>query len=305
MLFFAWRYHEYVTQGGYGKAAKRLLPFLIHRLRAWDYASAQRVDYFLSNSYNIARRVQKFYGKHSEVLHPPVSVDRFSILPEPTADYYLVVSRLVGYKRVDLAVEACTKLGVPLKVVGTGPDLLRLKQIAGPKVEFLGRLKDGEVAELFGNCRAFLFPGEEDFGISPLEAMASGRPVVAYGAGGALETVIDGFTGVHFGEATAHSLMEAIERLGRLNLDPEALREHARRFDVSQFKKSLKETVERCLALHNSAYGRISPNQGESSSHYMHYNGNGNGNGASSPAVPVSLLVTKPTPPSSPEVESE
>jgi glycosyltransferase involved in cell wall biosynthesis len=307
---FAWRYHEYVTQGGYGKTAKRILPFLIHRLRAWDYASAQRVDYFLSNSYNIARRVQKFYGKQSEVLHPPVSVDRFSILPKPSADYYLVVSRLVGYKRVDLAVEACTKLGVPLKVVGAGPDLPRLKQMAGPKVEFLGRLKDGEVTELFGNCRAFLFPGEEDFGISPLEAMASGRPVIAYGAGGALETVIDGVTGVHFRQATANSLIEAIQRLDRLELDPARLRAHAERFDVSEFKKSLKEIVDRCFALHHTAYSRIAPSHGETTgSHPLLYNGkaNGNGNGVngSSAAISASLIVDKSSPTANPETEFE
>lgn len=306
---FAWRYHEYVAQGGYGKVAKYLLPFLIQRLRAWDYGSAQRVDFFISNSYNVARRVQKFYGKHSEVLHPPVSVNRFSVLPKPSADYYLVVSRLVGYKRVDLAVEACTKLGVPLKVVGSGPDLLRLKQMAGPKVEFLGRLKDDEVVSLFGNCRAFLFPGEEDFGISPLEAMASGRPVVAYGAGGALETVIDGVTGVHFREATASSMIEAIERLERLELDPAALRAHAGRFDVSEFQKSLKEIVERCVALHNTAYSLISPGQGETSSPHSLYNGNGNGSrkgsGADFPAVPLPRITDKSSPHSGPETEFE
>ena len=310
---FAWRYHEYVSQGGFGKTAKHILPFLIHRLRAWDYASAQRVDFFLSNSYNIARRVQKFYGKHSEVLHPPVTVNRFSILPKPSADYYLVVSRLVGYKRVDLAVEACTKLGVPLKVVGTGPDMARLKQMAGPTVELLGRLKDGDVATLFANCRAFLFPGEEDFGITPLEAMACGRPVVAYGAGGALETVVDGVTGVHFRQPTADSLAEAIQRLDRLELDPVAIRVHAEHFDVAEFQKALKEIVERCYALHKRTYSRISPDNGENVSHHSlivskestilayHENGNGNGHGhsvSSSAGVPP-LLREKHFPPTS------
>ncbi|MBC8102729.1 MAG: glycosyltransferase [Cytophagales bacterium] len=259
---FAWRYHEYIAQGGYGRATQQILPFLIHRLRAWDYASAQRVDYFLVNSHNVARRVRKFYGKTSEVLHPPVTTNRFAVLPSPTADYLLVVSRLVGYKRVDIAVEACARLGIPLKVVGTGPDLPRLKQMAGPQVEFLGRLSDGAVADLLANCRAFLFPGEEDFGIAPLEAMASGRPVIAYGAGGALETVVDGVTGLHFCYATAESLMDAIQRLDGLDLDPARIRAHAARFDVSEFRKTLKETVERCVALHHAAYSHVSPGHG-------------------------------------------
>jgi len=262
---FAWRYHEYVTQGGYGKTAQQLLPLLIHRLRAWDYASAQRVDHFVANSYNIARRVQKYYGRSSEILYPPVSANRFQVAERPAEDYMLVVSRLIGYKRVDLAIEACSRLGIRLKVAGKGPDLPRLKQMAGPNVEFLGRVPDNEVAGLFANCRAFLFPGEEDFGIAPLEAMASGRPVIAYGAGGALETVVDGVTGLHFPDATVESLIDAIRRLDHLKVDPVAIRAHAETFDVSAFQKNLREIIDRSLAMHRTAYGRISPGSGNAS----------------------------------------
>jgi glycosyltransferase involved in cell wall biosynthesis len=256
---YAWRYHEYVEQGGYGSTAKRVLPYLVHRLRSWDYASAQRVDYFVSNSYNVARRVQKFYGRPSEVLYPPVSTSRFRVLERPSEEFLLVVSRLIGYKRIDLAVEACTRLGIPLKVVGTGPELARLKQMAGPKVEFLGRLPDAAVADLFANCRAFLFPGEEDFGIAPLESMASGRPVVAYGAGGALETVIDGITGVHFHEPTVDSLSDAIRRLDRLCFDPRAIRQHAEVFDVAAFRRGMRDVIERAVSDHRDAYASIGP----------------------------------------------
>ena len=189
---FAWRYHEYISQGDYGRNVRNTLPFLVHWLRAWDVSAASRVDYFVANSYNVARRIQKYYNRSSEVLYPPVDTKRFYVKQNPAADYFLVVSRLLPYKRVDLAVEACTRLGVRLKVVGTGPELARLKAKAGPTIEFLGRAPDGQVEELLADCRAFLFPGEEDFGITPLEAMASGRPVVAFRAGGAVESVVEG-----------------------------------------------------------------------------------------------------------------
>lgn len=255
---FAWRYHEYVAQGGYGRMTRRVLPFLVHRLRAWDFACAQRVDFFLSNSYNIARRVRKFYRRDSEVLYPPVETKRFQVAPTPTADYFLVVSRLLSYKKVDLAVEACNRLGLPLKIVGGGPEAERLKALAGPTVEFTGRLSDQEVVDLFANCRAFIFPGEEDFGIAPLEAMASGRPVVAFRAGGALETVVENKTGVFFDEPTPESLMDALQnRLPTLVVEPQSIRAHAETFDVLVFQARLRALAEKCLAEHRARYSGI------------------------------------------------
>ncbi len=256
---FAWRYHEYVSQGNFSPRTRRVLPFLVHYLRSWDLAAAGRVDYFLSNSYNIARRVQKFYNRPSDVLYPPVETERFHIVPNPTADYLLVVSRLVPYKRVDLAIEACNRLGVKLKVAGGGPDLDRLRALAGPTVEVLGRVPDGQVEELFANCRAFLFPGEEDFGISPLEASACGRPVVAYRAGGAMETVVDGKTGVFFDEPTVDAVCEAIQRLDNLDVNPEAMRAHAEKFDVSAFQARLLSIVKTRLAEHRGQYAHLKP----------------------------------------------
>ena len=256
---FAWRYHEYVSQGGYGKMARRILPWMVHLLRAWDVQTAQRVDRFIVNSYNIARRVYKYYGRDSTVLYPPVETKRFRVEPNPTVDYLLVVSRLIGYKRVDLAVEACTRLNLRLKVVGGGPDAARLKAAAGPSVEFLGRLPDTEVAHLFANCRAFLFPGEEDFGIAPVEAMASGRPVVALRAGGAKETVIDGVTGLFFDDPTVESLIDALERLPTLDFDPRRIRRHAETFDTTTFESRLREIIDQALDEHRRLYDGMRP----------------------------------------------
>ena len=256
---FAWRYHEYMARCDHGRVVRRLLPLLVHRLRAWDYASAQRVDHFVTSSFNGARRVQKYYGRSADVVYAPVETDRFRVEPEPAADYFLVVSRLIGYKRVDLAVEAMTRLGLPLKVVGSGPDLARLRALAGPSVEFLGRLPDGQVADLLAHCRAFLFPGEEDFGIAPLEAMASGRPVIAFAAGGALETVVAGETGLFFSQPTPESLMAAVRELDRMSVRPQRIRAHAERFDVRAFQRRLRALVEAKLAEHRDAYARIAP----------------------------------------------
>lgn len=246
---FAWRYHDFISRGD-GPARSRALPWLMHYLRLWDQAAAQRVDHFLANSHNVSRRIRKFYRRPSEVLHPPVEADRFFVADVPRADYFLIVSRLVGYKCLDVAIEACSRLNLPLKVVGGGPDEARLKALAGPTVEFLGKRSDTEIADLYAHCRAFLFPGEEDFGIAPLEAMASGRPVIALRAGGALETVMEGETGLFFDQCTPELLMGALIEYPSLRFAPHTIAAHARRFDLSVFQASLAHFVEEAYARH-------------------------------------------------------
>jgi glycosyltransferase involved in cell wall biosynthesis len=238
---FVWMYHDYVAYERLPRPAQALLPWLITPLRTWDYVAAQRVDYFVAGSRNSARRIAKFYRRESDVVHSPIKVADFAPAVRRD-DFFLVISRLQPYKRIDLAVEACNRIGAPLKIAGVGPDLDRLRQMAGPTVEFLGRVSDNERRELMARCRAFIFPGEEDYGLTPLEAMASGRPVVAYRGGGALETVTEGITGAFFDRADPDSLVETLRNLGD-GFNSLAIREHAEAFDVSVFKRRMFEVL--------------------------------------------------------------
>jgi glycosyltransferase involved in cell wall biosynthesis len=250
---FLWMYHDYVAFESLPRAARALLPWIVTPLRTWDYVAAQRVDYFIAGSHNAARRIVKYYRRESDVVHAPVDVSEFT--PSGSmGDYFLVISRLQPYKRIDLAVEACNRLGVPLKVAGVGPDLERLRRMAGPTVEILGHVSDSQRRSLLARCRAFIFPGEEDYGLTPLEAMASGRPVVAYRAGGALETVKDGVTGVFFDEPDAGALMHALNSFDD-RFDPGAIRAHAASFDIPVFKRKMYETLAQRYSEHRSRMG--------------------------------------------------
>jgi glycosyltransferase involved in cell wall biosynthesis len=222
-------------------------------MRLWDYASAGRVDYFVANSRFIASRIRKYYGRNSTVIHPPVEVAASGISGRP-GDYYLAIGRLVDYKRFDLAVNICTKLGRRLKVIGGGPQFKALRRMAGPTVEFLGRVSDGELRENLANCRALLFPGEEDFGIVPVEAQSFGRPVIAYASGGVLETVrgvlpgetaVDNPTGVFFPEQSLSSIENAILNFEAIEdgFCPQTIREHSLQFDAATFKSKIAEFV--------------------------------------------------------------
>jgi glycosyltransferase involved in cell wall biosynthesis len=248
---YVWRYRDYVQQEELGILARTVLVPVLSRLRVWDRLAADRVDRFIAISTEIQRRILKYYRRESVIIHPPVDTTRFS--PSPSHDdYYLVVGRQIPYKRLDLAVQACSRLGLPLKVSGLGRDHERLKSLAGPTVEFLGRVPDDELPDLLARCRAFLFPGAEDFGIAPVEAMAAGRPVIAYAYGGALETVIEGVSGTLFHEQTVESLCGALEGFDAGTYDPWTIRRHAERFDAAAFRSKISDFVTRAWEEHRS-----------------------------------------------------
>ncbi len=240
---WVWRYEDYSERAGFDGLTRRLLPLVLSLLKRWDLRASRQPDYFIANSNVVARRIKKFYGRDSVVIPPPIDVERFSPTPEDplpmVEDYYLVLSRLVPYKRIDLAVEACTRLNRKLVVIGDGPDRARLEKLAGPSVSFLGRQPDDEVVKHASRCRALLFPGEEDFGMTPLEVNAAGRPVIAFRAGGALETVVEGVTGFFFDQPSVDSLAQAIEEFEQHSWDSAALTSHAAEFDRTIFAERL------------------------------------------------------------------
>jgi len=248
---WVWNYHAYVERERLGTAARLVLPAAISQLRSWDVATAQNVDRFLAISRTVAARIRKYYRRDSTVIYPPVNCDAFALTSQREEDYYLIVSRLIPYKRIDLAVDAFTRLGIKLKIVGSGGrDLAALKGRAGRNVEFVGRVSDAELKQLYARCRALVFPGEEDFGIAPLEANASGRPVIAYAGGGALDTVVDGRTGVLFKEQQVECLIEAVRRAEATHWDSRELRTHAKRFDSTVFRDQMRQFVSESIAAH-------------------------------------------------------
>jgi len=223
---------------------KLLVPPLKYFLRKSDYSAAQKVDYFIANSQEVKKRVKEHYDREAEVIYPPVDVERFSKLEPSLGNYYLVVSRLGGYKKIDLVVQAFNKLGLPLKIIGVGPQLAYLKSIAAPNVELLGRLEDNQVTKLMLGSKALVFPTHEDFGIVPVEAMAAGKAVIAFRGGGALETVLDNKTGVFFDQQTPSSIMGAVKKFEKLKFSPQDCRNQARKFSKEVFKKKILSFVD-------------------------------------------------------------
>lgn len=237
---YAWEfYNEYMEREKIGFLKRKLIPIIMNYIRIWDVTSANRVDYFIANSENVAKRIRKHYRREAFVIHPPVRASYFNI-SDIDEDYFVIVSRLVPYKRVDLAVEAFNELGLPLIVIGGGPQEDYLKSIAKDNVKILGRQSDEVIKEHYAKCRAFIFPGEEDFGITPLEAQASGRPVIAFGKGGALETVVEGKTGIFFEKQTKEDLISAVEKFQGIVFDKQEIRNHALQFDEEVFKKKIE-----------------------------------------------------------------
>lgn len=242
---WCWNYAEYVEREKLGKLSRAVLPFVITRMRLWDQATAARVDHFIANSPVSAERIRKYYRRDAIVIPPPVDAQRFPFnLTTQPEDYFLSVGRLIPYKRVDLAIQACNRLKLPLVIIGSGRYKEDLQKIAGPTIRFMGRLSDEEVLHYFTHCRAFLFPGEEDFGITPLEAQAAGRPVIAYGEGGALASVVEGVTGEFFREQTVENLAEKLASFDERDYDPRAIRNHALEFDLPRFRRRVLQFIE-------------------------------------------------------------
>ncbi len=240
---YAWDLtHQYLR--GVGRLKRAVARVVLNYVRLWDYASAQRVDVFVANSKTVAARIKRYYGREARVIYPPVDVHRFR--PAGTVeDYFVVVSRLVPYKKVDVIVEAFNSLGLRLLVVGDGPDMGKIKRIARRNVEVLGRVGDGELIEILSKARAFVFAAYEDFGISPVEAMASGVPVIAYGRGGVTESVEEGKSGLFFMEQTPEAVSEAVRRFIRLEdrFVREEIRKRALRFAPERFRREFAEVV--------------------------------------------------------------
>jgi glycosyltransferase involved in cell wall biosynthesis len=245
-------YHEY--RNGAGRVARLMMPPLTHYLRMWDVTSAARVDSFVANSATVARRIRRYYGVDSIVINPPVDTKAFGIAADSELeDYYLMVGELVSYKRPDLAVRACNEMNLKLVVIGGGEMLDRIRKIAGPTVTVLGTQPFDVLKQHYARCRALIFPGEEDFGMVPVEAMASGRPVIAFGKGGAVETVKAGATGVFFDEQSVEAISAAIRSLANLQFDSADISRHAEQFGKGQFLQKMREHIDGLLARKHAA----------------------------------------------------
>jgi len=226
------------------KIVSTIFPWVATSLRTWDTLSANRVNYFIAISNNISRKIDRYYRRHSLVIFPPCDCHFFIPAENPRSEYFLVVSALVPYKRVDLAISACNELKIPLRIVGDGPEKDRLMKMAGPTISFLGKISNDDLRESYQNCKALLFPGEEDFGIVPLEAMSCGKPVIGYNSGGLKETLQPNVNGIFFEHQTPADLIQAIQRFNEKNFNSNQIRETALPFDKSVFENIFKETIE-------------------------------------------------------------
>ena len=244
---YAWnQYDAYFASGRLSPFTRLVIPSRIHRLRMWDVTSSARVDHFLANSRAVAKRIGKYYRRTAEVVYPPVDTDFFRPSgSDAPREFDLIVSALVPYKRIDVAIAAYNRAGLTLKIVGDGPEEKTLRRQAGPKIEFLGARPSSELLELYRRARLMIMPGEEDFGIAAVEAQACGTPVVALGRGGALETVVDGRTGLFFSALTPEGVLGALDKFRTLEFNKSALRTHALGFSRDVFKDRIAASIRR------------------------------------------------------------
>jgi len=242
---------KYTSDFYFPNFIKKIVPFIMNYIRIWDRVSADRVDRIIANSNFVSKRIKKYYKKDSIVIHPPVNIKNFYISQKRDA-YFLMVGRLLAYKRYDIAIEAFNKLGLPLKIIGRGPEMKKLQKMAKKNVEFLGRVDDQKLAEYYANCQAFIFPQEEDFGIVAIEAMASGRPVIAYRGGDIPEHMEEGKTGIFFNQQTAEDIIEAVKKFNEKNFNPEYIRQKSLKFDREIFKAKIEEYIKKELGKHKN-----------------------------------------------------
>jgi glycosyltransferase involved in cell wall biosynthesis len=239
---FAWRTEDYFQREQLGAMQRAILSVILTYVRLWDVVTSTRVDAFIANSREVASRIRRYYGREAAIIPPYVNLPPFR--PTPPEDFYLAGGRLIPYKRLDLAVRAFTALGLPLKIYGEGRHRAALEAMAGPNIEFLGYVSDETLQSLFARCRAFILPGEEDFAITPLEAMSGGRPVIAYGSGGVLDTVVEGVTGRFFCEPTAAALAAAVAASRYDTYDSLHIRRHAETFGRAVFRSRIEDFVQ-------------------------------------------------------------
>jgi glycosyltransferase involved in cell wall biosynthesis len=242
---YAWNARE-DTLRGRGPVSRAALGLVLQRWRQWDFIAAQRVDAYVANSDTTRRRVRRYFGREAVVVHPPVDTARFA--PAPVGADYVVLSELMAHKRIDVAVRAFTRLRLPLLVIGNGPDLRRLRRLAGPTVRFAGRVGDQTAAAMLARARALVVTATEEFGIAAVEAQAAGRPVIALGAGGVRETVLEGVTGAFYREQDPEALAEVLRRFDPLAVDPQACVANAARFDAAHFRHGVRRVVGQALA---------------------------------------------------------
>ncbi len=244
MRYIWGQYEAYFGPGRAGLPTRAAMAMLRGPLQGWDERTASRVGRFAGISRSVADRIRDCYDREANVIYPPVDTEFFAPGAESPGDYYLAVSAMAPYKRLDLAIEACTRLNLPLKVVGLGQEEKRLCRIAGPSIQFLGRVSAEELRELYRNCRALVFPAEEDFGIAPVEAQACGRPVIAFRGGGAVETVVESKTGAFFDAQTVEALAEALRSFDPDSCTPGAARQNAERFASDRFLREFTAEIE-------------------------------------------------------------